>query len=264
MFNNLIESNSHAKEFKRRGSFLLFTTATYVVLFVITGVISIYAYDAHLESQSTELEITFVPLLTQEEAPPEIQNTTRSASNSDNQPTRSIRTDRIDSATNPTNPPPIIGTVASTVLPWRQGSFIGNVNVDPPGPPPGSRVGVPNGTGNSPFEMDTPPPPPVPTPKPTPVGILRVSTGVLEGKAVSLPKPSYPPMARQIRLQGTVTVQVLIDESGKVISATAISGHPLLIAEAQKAARQARFLPTTLSNQPVKVTGVITYNFVMP
>jgi hypothetical protein len=132
MFNNLIESNSHAKEFKRRGSFLLFTTATYVVLFVITGVISIYAYDAHLESQSTELEITFVPLLTQEEAPPEIQNTTRSASNSDNQPTRSIRTDRIDSATNPTNPPPIIGTVASTVLPWRQGSFIGNVNVDPP------------------------------------------------------------------------------------------------------------------------------------
>ena len=52
MFNNLIESSSHAKEFKRRGSFLLFTTATYVVLFAVTGVISIHAYDAHLESQS--------------------------------------------------------------------------------------------------------------------------------------------------------------------------------------------------------------------
>ena len=61
MFNNLIESSSHAKEFKRRGSFLLFTTATYLVLFVVTGVVSIYAYDAHLESQNTELEITFVP-----------------------------------------------------------------------------------------------------------------------------------------------------------------------------------------------------------
>ena len=62
MFNNLIESSSHAKEFKRRGSFLLFTTATYVVLFAVTGVISIYAYDAHLESQSTELElISYVP-----------------------------------------------------------------------------------------------------------------------------------------------------------------------------------------------------------
>jgi len=112
--------------------------------------------------------------------------------------------------------------------------------------------------------MDTPPPPPAPNPTPAVPKILRVSTGVLEGKVVSLPKPSYPPMARQIRLQGTVTVQVVIDESGKVISASAISGHPLLIAEAQKAARQARFLPTTLSNQPVKVTGVITYNFVMP
>src|SRR5215203_1694725 len=64
MFNNLIESSSHAKEFKRRGSFLLFTTATYLVLFVITGVVSIYAYDAHLDRQNTELDlITFVPLL---------------------------------------------------------------------------------------------------------------------------------------------------------------------------------------------------------
>ena len=49
MFNNLIESTSHAGEFKRRGSFVLFTTATYVLLFVIGGVMSIYAYDARLE-----------------------------------------------------------------------------------------------------------------------------------------------------------------------------------------------------------------------
>jgi len=62
MFNNLIESTSHAQEFKRRGSFLLFTTATYLVLFVIAGVASIYAYDAHLDSQRTELEITFIPI----------------------------------------------------------------------------------------------------------------------------------------------------------------------------------------------------------
>jgi len=264
MFNNLIESSSHAKEFKRRGSFLLFTTATYVVLFAITGVISIYAYDAHLESQSTELELlTFVPLPPEEVAPREIPNTIRSASNSDNQPTRSTRTELIDSVSNPNNVPDKPGVVASPVPPARPDSVIDRFNADPPGPPPGSR-GVPGGTGNRPIEMDTPPPPPAPNPTPAVPKILRVSTGVLEGKVVSLPKPSYPPMARQIRLQGTVTVQVVIDESGKVISASAISGHPLLIAEAQKAARQARFLPTTLSNQPVKVTGVITYNFVMP
>src|SRR5262249_27636176 len=61
MFANLIESSSHTKEFKRRGSFLLFTTATYVVLFVITGVVSIYAYDARLEEQNLEMVTLISP-----------------------------------------------------------------------------------------------------------------------------------------------------------------------------------------------------------
>jgi protein TonB len=260
MFNNLIESSSHAKEFKRRGSFLLFTTATYVVLFAITGVISIYAYDAHLESQSTELELVFVPLPPLEEAPPATPDTIRPTSNSANQPTQSIRTDRIDSATNPNNPPPTIGTVASTIPPWQKHSILGDVNVDPPGPPPGTIRGVPGGTGK-PIEMDTPPPPPPPTPTPVVPKVLKIST-VLNSRAISLPRPTYPAMARQIRLQGTVTVQVLIDETGRVLSAKG-TGHPLLVPEAEKAARQARFSPTVISETPVKVSGVITYNFVM-
>ncbi|HKP80997.1 MAG TPA: energy transducer TonB [Pyrinomonadaceae bacterium] len=258
MFNNLIESSSHAKEFKRRGSFLLFTTATYVVLFAITGVISIYAYDAHLESQSTELELLiFVPLPPPEEAQPEIPNTIRSASNSDNQPTRSTRTVLMDSPTNPNNPPDTIGTVASTVLPARRDSVLGDKDVDPPGPPPGSRVA---GTGNTPIEMETPPPPPVPTPTPVVPKILKIST-VINSRAVSLPRPSYPKLALQIGLQGTVTVQVLIDEDGRVLSAKG-TGHPLLVPEAEKAAKQARFSQTMISGVPVKVSGVITYNFV--
>ena len=261
MFNNLIESTSHAKEFKRRGSFLLFTTATYVVLFVVTGVISIYAYDAHLESQSTELELlAFVPLPPEEVAPREIPNTIRSTSNSDNQPTRSIRTELIDSATNPNNPPPTVGTVASAVPPARMDSIIGDRNVDPPGPPPGSR-GVVGGTGNTPVAIDTPPPPAAPNPTPVVPKVLKVSV-VLNSRALSLPKPIYPPMARQIRLQGTVSVQVLIDETGRVVSAKG-NGPPLLIPEAEKAARQARFSPTLISDVPVKVSGMITYNFVM-
>jgi protein TonB len=89
-----------------------------------------------------------------------------------------------------------------------------------------------------------------------------MSEGVLKGNAISLPKPIYPPIARQIGLQGLVTVQILIDEEGRVVSAKAISGHPLLNHEAEKAAMQARFTPTKLSNQPVKVSGVISYNFV--
>ena len=91
--------------------------------------------------------------------------------------------------------------------------------------------------------------------------ILKVSV-VLNSKAISLPKPIYPPLAKQTGTQGTVSVQVLIDETGRVVSAKG-TGHPLLVPEAQKAALQARFSPTLISDQPVKVSGVITYNFVM-
>jgi TonB family protein len=70
-------------------------------------------------------------------------------------------------------------------------------------------------------------------------------------------------MAKQIRLGGVVAVQILVDEQGKVISAQAVSGHPLFLPAAKAAALRARFTPTMLSGQAVKVQGVITYNFVM-
>lgn len=89
-----------------------------------------------------------------------------------------------------------------------------------------------------------------------------VRGGVLNGKALELPKPAYPLIARAAHASGTVVVQVLIDEDGNVVSARAISGHPLLQATSVAAARQARFKPTLLAGEPVKVTGVIQYNFV--
>jgi len=92
----------------------------------------------------------------------------------------------------------------------------------------------------------------------------QISGGVLNGKAISLPKPAYPAAAKAVRASGSVSVQVLIDENGSVVSASAVSGHPLLRAAAVGAARGARFSPTKLSGQPVKVSGVITYNFVAP
>src|ERR1051325_7349098 len=263
MFNNLIESTSHAKEFKRRGSFLLFTTATYVVLIVITGVVSIYAYDAHLDAQSTEWEITLVPVLPAEVAPDVIRNTIRPASNSDRPPTQSTRTELLSSTSDPTHVPPKVGTVASDVPPANPRSVLGLTNADPPTPALSSR-GVPGGTGTRPVvDMADPPPPPAPTPAPAIPKLIKVSQGVLTSKALFLATPNYPPLARPIKLQGIVTVQVLIDETGKVISAKAISGHPILVPEAQRAAMQSRFSPTLLSNQPVKVSGVITYNFKM-
>jgi TonB family protein len=87
--------------------------------------------------------------------------------------------------------------------------------------------------------------------------------GILQGKAISKPQPAYPPDAKAARVSGTVAVEIIVDESGRVESARAVSGPGLLQEAAVEAALSARFSPTLLSGQPVKVSGVITYNFVL-
>lgn len=88
--------------------------------------------------------------------------------------------------------------------------------------------------------------------------------GILNSKAVSLPKPAYPAIAKAARAFGTVTVQVVVDGRGCVLYARPVGGHPLLQSAAAQAALQACFSPTLLSGTPVKVSGVITYNFANP
>ncbi len=103
-------------------------------------------------------------------------------------------------------------------------------------------------------------PPPSPGPKP----ILKpVSGGVLNGTAISLPPPVYPDPAKRMRTQGVVEVSVVLDETGKVISANAASGPTILREAAVQAALKARFSPTKLSGQPVKVSGTINYKFAL-
>lgn len=102
------------------------------------------------------------------------------------------------------------------------------------------------------------PPPPTPIPAPHP---KQISGGVLNGKAVYLPVPSFPPAASSVNVSGQVAVQVTVDENGRVISAVPVSGHPLLKASAAEAAKRSTFSPTKMSGQPVKVSGIITYNF---
>ena len=89
-----------------------------------------------------------------------------------------------------------------------------------------------------------------------------ITGGVLNGKALILPKPGYPSSARKAHVSGTVTVQILIDESGNVIRSQLVQGHPLLAAVSLEAARAAKFSPTQLCGQPVKVTGVLEYRFI--
>jgi len=118
--------------------------------------------------------------------------------------------------------------------------------------------GVSNDAEGSTYSANSspvPPKPPPPTPK-------TISGGVVSGKATTLVKPTYPAAARAGKASGSVVVQVLLDENGKVVSANAISGHPLLRAAAESAARASTFSPTLLKGEPVKVSGVVTYNFV--
>jgi TonB family protein len=119
-----------------------------------------------------------------------------------------------------------------------------------------------NSDANEPIMELGSEPPPSPATGPAPKPILKpISGGVLNGTALSLPAPAYPDTARRMRMDGTVTVEVVIDETGKVISAEAHSGPTTLREAATQAARKARFSPTTLSGQPVKVSGVINYKF---
>jgi periplasmic protein TonB len=118
-----------------------------------------------------------------------------------------------------------------------------------------------------------PPPQPVPSqpksdaPKTTgaaqatPQPQAPISGGVLNARALKLPKPLFPETARRMRVSGTVNVEVTVDESGKVITARATSGHILLREAAVSAAREARFTPAVLHDKPVQVLGVIVYNF---
>jgi len=88
------------------------------------------------------------------------------------------------------------------------------------------------------------------------------SGGVINGKAVELIQPNYPAAAMAVRASGLVVVQIIVDEKGKVISASAISGHPLLRAAAVRAAMASKFAVTLIGGMPVKTSGVINYNFV--
>jgi TonB family protein len=90
----------------------------------------------------------------------------------------------------------------------------------------------------------------------------KISLQELNGKALSLPAPLYPAPARAAHASGVVIVWVSVDETGKVISASAVTGHPLLRGVAVEAAKLARFSSVMLNGQPVKITGIITYNFI--
>jgi periplasmic protein TonB len=271
MFSNLIESGSHTADLKRKGRFFLGTTLFYGLLLAVTGVGSIYAYNVRLD-HDPDYELValmrFPPVEARAQEPRREQQRAASSPSRTNQiATRteiSIHTpyaERVASASTPevpTNQPFVLGKFNATPEvpggldgPPSHGTIIG-----PTVPESGGEVGPP------------PVPTPNPTPKPAPTprqggGTITLTSSVISSKVVEKPAPPYPQIAKTAGISGPVAVQILVDEQGRVVSAKATSGNPLLQAAAVQAAYRARFTPTLLSGQPVKVTGSITYNFVL-
>ena len=268
MFTNLIESNSHKREFKRRSSFFFATVAAYALVLTAAGVVGIFTYDARVEAQNMDLLLqSWIPPVKPPHEPegPRPSRPARTPVRPNAPVDQHIqvpeRTAQVPPVDDLRITPPDIGVVASTIPPSEGHVNVGNHNADPV-TSGGDKKGCATCTG----DPGAPAVVPQPTPEPTPVkppAVQHVSMGVLVSKVISLPKPTYPVIAKQMHAQGAVNVQILIDESGKVISARAVSGIPVLVHAAEEAAMRARFTPTTLSNQPVKVQGVITYNFVL-
>jgi len=268
MFTNLIESQSHRREFKRHSSFFLITVAAYAVILFGAGIASIYAYDAQLEMQTNSLEVlSWVPPVTPvtpkplAEHPQTVRRPATSSAPIDPNVSRPVRTEFVSRLDDPRNVPGGIGTNGLSIPQTTAGAVLGGRNVNPPAPSTGDGGGCTTCSEKPPTVAisEKPPEPPVVKPPTT----ERVASKVLISKAVSLPQPPYPVIAKQAHIQGSVNVQILVSEEGKVLSAQVVSGNPMLSFAAKDAALRARFTPTALNGQAVKVQGVITYNFVL-
>jgi len=252
MFDNLVESSKHGRENTRTGTFMVVTTLIYVVALLGIAVGTVIYMNPNL-TDALDVTTMLAPPPPPAAAPPPAA-----------QQVVVKNVPEITTFTPPVKPPEKIPDPTTVV---SRPVVTASTGV-PGGVPGGATGGVPGGVVGSKGDDAPPPPPPPPPPKPTPEATpppkkISVSGGVLQGNAIRKPQPPYPAIAKAARASGAVQVQVTISEEGKVIDAQVISGHPLLRDAALQAAKQWLFKPTELSGVPVKVQGVLTFNFTL-
>jgi TonB family protein len=261
MFDKLIESEPASADFKDRRSYFVVSSCVVGIIFIAAVVFSIYAADIGIGSADLELTTILPPVDMAAVEPEPARPRPPSPSTTTSQvPERQLNMARTDEPIAPTT----ISVARNTQVARPYGDFnISNRDSDPAEPgtvrdTTGPTTIAPALVPSEPVaENDrVPEPPKIKQPPPIKTG------GIVNGKATYLPIPQYPATARSVGIAGEVDVQVTIDETGKVISARAVSGHEFLRIAAERAAWQARFSPTLLSKVPVKVTGVIVYNFI--
>jgi protein TonB len=246
MFDRLVES-SRQRQGRRAGSYLLVTSLIYALALVAFVVLAVIGFNPVLaDERSCQMRVTLPPI------PADIL------------PARFDREGPTGLTPDYTRRSPV--KVPETILPETDVSGSRSINFAPFGSTPSD--GVSPLIRHETAGPVPPPPTPSPTPKiePTPevkTGPNKVSEGVLQGGAVKKVRPVYPEIARKNRIGGPVQVQILISEDGRVMESFIINGHPLLRNAAIEAARQWIFTPTMLSKVPVKVQGVLTFNFML-
>lgn len=254
MFEVLVES-SKRKTGKRAGRYFVVTTAIYAVALFALAVGTVIGFSPAL-AEEYNLATMLVPPV-----PPALGTPA---------PAIKLQSVRADAPLDIFAPPKKIIDIPPdlTIVDYRRQPV---TPVGTPGLPPG--VGDPNGCmGCKVIREDAPPPqpppPPAATPEPKrqeikPATPTKVSEGVLQGSALKKIAPMYPPIAKAARAAGVVQVVVTISEEGRVLDAQVMNGHPLLRQAAVDAARQWVFTPTKLSNVPVKVQGILSFNFML-
>jgi len=145
----------------------------------------------------------------------------------------------------------------------REVAIIREDPLPPPGPVGGVVGGIDSGLAGGGVGgvlggiIAAPPPPPPPQER------IRVGGQVQSARLVNQPRPVYPPLARQARIQGTVRLEAVINKEGLIEELTVVSGHPLLIKAAQDAVLQWQYQPTLLNGVAVEVITTIDVNFTM-
>ena len=274
MFDRLIVSEPAGAHIKSRTRYFAFSSMAVAASLAVATVVSIFAADYGLGTDNFEMVDLIAPVVQtprNEPEPPRQQAPLTKTTSTNPLPSRKVNMQDVNET--PREVPTSVSTVQNTLKARPQGDFtVSKLDADPAPAYAGTgRDSAPStGTGlvalnttpvERPSTPELPPPPAKPSTPPPPAP--PKSMGVVNGMAKSLPKPSYPAAAVALNLQGKVDVQVLIDEHGNVISAKAVSGPSMLKNAAEQAARNARFTPTLLSKVPVKVTGVIVYNFTL-
>ncbi len=159
--------------------------------------------------------------------------------------------------------PKDIAIIKEEELPPPTSGIIGVVGGVPGGVAGGTAGGIIGGIIGAAPTAAPPPPPPVvkEAPKPVTPQRIRVGGNVQQAKLVRQPKPVYPPLAKQARIQGVVKLNAIIGKDGTIQNLTQVSGHPLLVPSAMEAVKQWIYQPTLLNGEAVEVVTQIDVIF---